>query len=86
MRRWWRREREEKAMNKNKKNIGEISTNKQKTKQTPGLQSPSELYRPSDRRLSLKFVPIEGITLSAQQIPTAVNFGFLDRTRYCPSK
>jgi hypothetical protein len=45
--------------------------------------SASELYRPSDRRLSTKLVPIflrvEGIAWSAQRIPTAVNLGFLYR-------
>jgi hypothetical protein len=58
-------------------------------KQTPGLQSTSELYRPSDRHLSEKLVPIledRGVTWSAQRIPTDVNFGFLDRSRYCPFK
>jgi hypothetical protein len=42
----------------------------------------SELYRPSDRRLSTKLVPnllIEGVAWSAQPIPTAVNLRFLDR-------
>jgi hypothetical protein len=29
----------------------------EKKKKTPGLQSSSELYRPSDRRLSAKLVP-----------------------------
>jgi hypothetical protein len=27
---------------------------------------------------------MEGVAWSAQRIPTAVNFGFLDRSRYCP--
>jgi hypothetical protein len=33
-------------------------TNKQTNKQTPWLYSANELYRPSDRRLSAKLVPI----------------------------
>jgi hypothetical protein len=43
-------------------------------------QSASELYRPSDRRLSAKLVPT--FAWSAQRIPTSVNPGFLDRSRY----
>jgi hypothetical protein len=44
-----------------------------------------ELYRPSDRRLSAKLVPTfadRGVAWSAQRIYTAVNIGFLDRSRY----
>jgi hypothetical protein len=45
-------------------------------KKTPWPQSASELYRPSDRRLSAKLVPtfcgLEGATWSAWRIPTAV--------------
>jgi hypothetical protein len=44
-------------------------------KKTPWSESASELYRPSDRRLSAKLVPpsaIEGATWLAWQIPTAV--------------
>jgi hypothetical protein len=55
-------------------------------KKNSGLQSASELYRPSDRRLSEKLVPtwrIKGVAWSGQRIPTAVNFVFLDRSRYC---
>jgi hypothetical protein len=48
--------------------------------------SASELCRPSDRRLSTKLVPTflraEGVAWSAQPIPTAVNLGFLDWSRY----
>jgi hypothetical protein len=42
---------------------------------------PSWLYLPSDRRMWTKLVPnltIEGVVLSAQQIPTTVNLDFLD--------
>jgi hypothetical protein len=56
---------------------------------TPGLQSASELYRPSDRCLSAKLVPTladRGVAWSAQRIPTVVNFGFLDRSPYFPFK
>jgi hypothetical protein len=31
-----------------------------------------------------KFLRIEGVAWSAQRIPTAVNFCFLDRSRYFP--
>jgi hypothetical protein len=47
-----------------------------------GLQSASELYRPSGRRLLAKLVPAfadRGVTWSAQRIPEAVN---QDRSRY----
>jgi hypothetical protein len=59
------------------------------TVQTPWLQSVGELYRPSDCRLSAKLVPtlaVECVAWSAQRIPTAVNFDFLDRSRYFPFK
>jgi hypothetical protein len=48
-------------------------TKLEKTK-TPWSESASELYRPSDRRLSAKWLPlrIEGATWSAWRIPTAV--------------
>jgi hypothetical protein len=46
-----------------------------------GFYSASELYRPSDRRLSAKLIPTF-CAWSAQRIPTAVNLGFLDRSRY----
>jgi hypothetical protein len=56
---------------------GELYKTKQKT---PWLLSASELHRPSDRRLSAKFVPT--FAWSAQRILKAVNLGFLDRSRY----
>jgi hypothetical protein len=42
----------------------------------------SELYRPSGRRFSAKIVPTFAGRGSAQQIPTAVNLGFLGWCRY----
>jgi hypothetical protein len=54
-----------------------------KTNKLRGFIPQSELYGPSDRRLSAKLVPIlkdRGVAWSAQRIPTAVNFGFLDRS------
>jgi hypothetical protein len=33
-----------------------------------------------------QLLQIEGVAWSAQRIATAVNFGFLDRSRYCPFK
>jgi hypothetical protein len=32
--------------------------------------------------LLVKTLRVEGVTWSAQRIPTAVNFGFLDQSRY----
>jgi hypothetical protein len=48
---------------------------KKKKKKTPWSESASELYRPSDRRLSAKRLPTfadKGATWSARRIPTAV--------------
>jgi hypothetical protein len=42
---------------------------KQTTKQTPGLQSASELYRPRDRRLSAKLMP----TLLYNMLPAKIS-------------
>jgi CBS-domain-containing membrane protein len=58
---------------------------KQTNKQTPWSKSASELYRPSDRRLSAKLVPtfadrgchVVSVTDSYGHI-----LGFLDRSRY----
>jgi hypothetical protein len=50
------------------------------TKQTPWLWSASELYRPSDRRLSAKLV--QTLANRGCRVVSAVNFGFLDRGRY----
>jgi hypothetical protein len=54
-------------------------------KQTPWPQAESELYRPSDRRLSAKLVPTfadwECRVLSTTD-PHGRNLGSLDRSRY----
>jgi hypothetical protein len=50
-----------------------------------GLQSASELHRPSDRRLSAKLVPTfagRGCRVVSATVPPAVSLGFLDRSRY----
>jgi hypothetical protein len=62
-----------------------LQTNKQKTSQTPWSESASELYRPSDLRLSAKLVPtfadrgrhVVSVTDTYGRI-----LGFLDRSRY----
>jgi hypothetical protein len=58
---------------------------KLKTKQTPWPESASELYRPSDRRLSAKLMP----TFAARECrvvsvtdPCGRILGFLDHSRY----
>jgi hypothetical protein len=49
----------------------------------PPRKKQTPLYRPRDRRLSAKLVPtLADRGWSAQRIPMAVNFGFLDRSRY----
>jgi hypothetical protein len=57
-----------------------------KQKQTPWPESRSELYRPSDGRLSAKLVPTfadRGVPRSQRgRSPTAVISGFLDRSSY----
>jgi hypothetical protein len=62
-----------------------IQTNKKKAH---GF-SPQANYtdRPSDRRLSAKLVPTladRGCRVVSATNPAAVNFGFLDRSRYFP--
>jgi hypothetical protein len=50
-------------------------------KQTPWLQSASELYQPSDRRLSAKLVPTlagRGYRVVSATDPHSRNLGFLD--------
>jgi hypothetical protein len=50
-----------------------------------GFSPQSELYRPSDRRLSAKLVATladRGCRVVSATNLTAVNFGFLDRSRY----
>jgi hypothetical protein len=54
-------------------------------KELRGLYSSSELYSPSDRRLSAKLVqPFADrwCRVDSATDPTAVNLGFLDRSRY----
>jgi hypothetical protein len=52
---------------------------------TPWSESASELYRPSDRRLSAKLVPTfadRGCHVVSVTVPYCRILGFLDRTRY----
>jgi hypothetical protein len=56
-----------------------------KQQQTPWSESASELYRPSDRRLSVKLVPTFadiGCHVVSMTDPYSRIFGFLDRSRY----
>jgi hypothetical protein len=65
-------------------NTGEWYTNIQK--QTPWPQSASELYRPSDRRLSMKLVPTfadRGCRVISATDPYGRILDFLDRSRNC---
>jgi hypothetical protein len=58
---------------------------KQKQKQTPWSESASELYRPSDRRLSAKWLPSfadRGCHVVSVTDPYGRILGFLDRSRY----
>jgi hypothetical protein len=60
----------------------EITRNK---KQTSWPESVSELYRPSDRRLSVKIVPTfadKGCLMVSVADPYGQILGFLDRNRY----
>jgi hypothetical protein len=55
------------------------------TKQTPWSESASELYRPSDRRLSAKWLPAfadKGCHVVSMTDPYGRILGFLDRSRY----
>jgi hypothetical protein len=57
----------------------------QTTKQTPWSESASELYRPSDRRLSAKWVPTfadKGCHVVGVTDPYGRTLDFLDRSRY----
>jgi hypothetical protein len=50
---------------------------------------PKAKYRPSGCRLSAKLVPTsgeEGVAWSVHRVPTAVNLGFTERSRYFPLK
>jgi hypothetical protein len=52
---------------------------------TPWPESASELYRPSDHRLSAKLVPTfehRGCHVVSVTDPYGRNLGFLDRSRY----
>jgi hypothetical protein len=54
-------------------------------KQTPWSESASELYRPSDRRLSAKWLPTfadKGCHVLGVTDPYGRILGFLDRSRY----
>jgi hypothetical protein len=56
-----------------------------KTKETPWSESASELYRPSDRRFSAKWVPTfadKGCHVVSVTDPYGRILGFLDRSRY----
>jgi hypothetical protein len=58
---------------------------KKQTKQTPWSESASELYRPSDRRLSAKWFPTfadRGCHVVSVTDPYGRILGFLDRSRY----
>jgi hypothetical protein len=60
------------------------NTNKQ-TKRTPWPESASELYRPSDRRLSAKSLPTfadKDFHVVSVTDPYGRILGFLDRNRY----
>jgi hypothetical protein len=62
-----------------------IKQNKQTNKQTPWSESASELYRPSDRRLSAKWLPTfaeRGCHVVSVTDPYGRILGFLDRSRY----
>jgi hypothetical protein len=57
----------------------------QTNKQTPWSESASELYRPSDRRLSAKWLPTfadKGCQVVSVTDPYGRILGFLDRNRY----
>jgi hypothetical protein len=50
-------------------------------KKTPWPESASELYQPSDRRLSAKFVPTVA-DRGCHVVSLTDPYGFLDRSRY----
>jgi hypothetical protein len=61
------------------------TTNKQTNKQTPWSESASELYQPSDRRFSAKWLPTfaeKGCHVVSVTDPSGRILGFLDRSRY----
>jgi hypothetical protein len=62
-----------------------LTHNKEKQKQIPWPQPASELYRPSDRRLSTKLVPIfvdRGCRVVSASDPYGLFLGFLDQCSY----
>jgi hypothetical protein len=62
-----------------------VILNKQTKQQTPWSESTSELYRPSDSRLSAKLVPTfayRGCHVVSVTSPYGRSLGFLDRSRY----
>jgi hypothetical protein len=62
-----------------------LSCHLQTQKKTPWSESASELYRPSDRRLSAKLVPTfadKGCHVVSVTDPYGRILGFLDRNRY----
>jgi CBS-domain-containing membrane protein len=66
--------------------VATITSIEQKTKQqTPWSESASELYRPSDRRLSAKWLPTfadKGCHVVSVTDPSGRILGFLDKSRY----
>jgi CBS-domain-containing membrane protein len=67
------------------KSVGLVSLFIKKNKETPWPESASELYRPSDRRLSAKLVPTfadRGCHVVSVMDPYGNILGFLDRSRY----
>jgi hypothetical protein len=62
-----------------------VSRRRQTNKQTPWSESASELYRPSDRRFSAKWLPTfadKGCYVVSVTDPYGSILGFLDRSRY----
>jgi hypothetical protein len=65
--------------------ISEKARKKQNKKQTPWSESASELYRPSDRRFSAKWLPTfadKGYHVVSVTDPYGRILGFLDKNRY----
>jgi hypothetical protein len=62
-----------------------VHAKNKKNKQTPWSESASELYRPSDRRFSAKWLPTfadKGCHVGSVTDPYVRILGFLDRSRY----
>jgi hypothetical protein len=63
----------------------DVTEQKKKQKQASWPESASELYQPSDRRLSAKLVPTFadiGCHVVSTTVPYGLILGFLDRSRY----